>query len=110
MVTSSERLDRLFAALADPTRRAIVERLEAGELPVGELAAPFDMSRPAVSKHLDVLEDAGLIRRIRAGRENHCRLNVNRLRAIDRWVAHYRLYWSERLDALSQYLESEEPS
>jgi DNA-binding transcriptional ArsR family regulator len=108
MVTNTDRLNRVFAALSDPTRRAIVARLERGEITVGELAAPFDMSRPAISKHLDVLEEAGLVRRIRLGRENWCRLQPTQLRAIDRWVSRYRLYWTEQLDVLADYLEKEE--
>jgi DNA-binding transcriptional ArsR family regulator len=108
MVTNAERLNRVFAALSDPTRRAIVARLERGEVTVGELAAPFEMSRPAISKHLDVLEDAGLVRRVRVGRENWCRLQPAQLRPIDRWVSRYRLYWNEQLDVLSDYLEQEE--
>ena len=107
MVTNSERLDRVFAALADPTRRAIVTRLEQGEARVVDLAAPFEMSRPAISKHLDVLEQAGLVRRMRSGRENWCRLQAKPLRAIDQWVSRYRLHWTERFDALTDYLENE---
>lgn len=110
MVTNPERLNRVFAALADPTRRAIVTRLERGEARVGELAEPFDMSRPAISKHLDVLEHAGLVRRIRVGRENWCQLQPVQLRAIDHWVSRYRLYWTQQLDVLTDYLEREEES
>src|SRR5687767_10276577 len=110
MVTNNERLNYVFAALADPTRRAIVSRLERGQATVGELAAPFEVSRPAISKHLDVLEAAGLVTRTRVGRESHCRLNINALRPVDRWVQRYRIHWTERLDALVDYLESEERS
>lgn len=107
MVTNRERLNRVFAALADPTRRAIVARLERGGARVGELAAPFAISRPAISKHLDVLEHAGLVRRVREGRENWCQLQPVQLRAIDDWVSRYRLYWNEQLDVLTDYLEQE---
>jgi DNA-binding transcriptional ArsR family regulator len=110
MVTNAERLTRVFGALADPTRRAIVARLERGEATVGELAEPFDMSRPAISKHLVVLEEAGLVRRVRVGRENWCRLQPVQLRTVDQWVSRYRLYWNQRLDELTEYLEKEEES
>jgi DNA-binding transcriptional ArsR family regulator len=108
MVTNNERLDLVFAALADRTRRALVQRLERGEATVGELASPFEMSRPAISKHLDVLEHAGLVMRIRAGRESHCRLRPAAMKPIDSWIARYRQHWTQRLDALADYLENEE--
>ena len=102
-----DTLDRVFAALADPTRRAILGRLADGEATVGELAEPFDMSRPAVSKHLDVLERAGLVHRIPDGRANWCRLDGAPLRDAVAWMEHYRQYWDGQLDALARYLESE---
>ncbi|MGH7470742.1 MAG: ArsR/SmtB family transcription factor [Longimicrobiales bacterium] len=89
-------------------RRAIVTRLERGTATVGVLAAPFQISRPAISKHLDVLEHAGLIRRVRVGRESRCRLNAAALKPVDTWVSRYRRHWTERLDALVEYLENEE--
>jgi DNA-binding transcriptional ArsR family regulator len=101
-------LDRVFAALADRTRRAIVARLSEGEATVGTLAEPFAMSRPAVSKHLNVLEAAGLVHRTPDGRVNRCRLDAEPLGAASAWVERYRRYWEGRLDALADYLETEE--
>lgn len=101
-------LDRVFSALADPTRRAILHRLSGGEATVGELAAPFDISRPAVSKHLDVLERAGLVHRVPDGRVNRCRFDGAPLREASEWVERYRRYWEDRLDSLARYLEQEE--
>lgn len=106
-IAEGDTLDRVFAALADPTRRAILGRLADGEATVGELAEPFDMSRPAVSKHLDVLERAGLVHRIPDGRANWCRLDGAPLRDAVAWMEHYRQYWDGQLDALARYLESE---
>ena len=102
------RLDALFGALAHGTRRAILSRLTEGEATVGELAEPFDMSRPAVSKHLNVLEDAGLVRRIPDGRINRCRFDPEALGAAAAWVDRYRRHWEGRLEALADYLEREE--
>lgn len=102
------RLDAVFAALADPTRRAIVARLAQSDATVGELAAPFEISRPAVSKHLDVLERAGLVHRIAEGRTNRCRLDARPLSEANAWVERYRDYWEGSLDALVDYLETEE--
>jgi DNA-binding transcriptional ArsR family regulator len=104
-----ERLDRVFAALADPTRRAILARLSRGEVTVGELADPFAMSRPAISKHLNVLERAGLVHRRADGRVNRCRLDAEPLRDAAAWVDRYRRYWEGSLDALAEYLEREDP-
>src|SRR5215471_6357979 len=102
------RLDGVFAALSDPTRRAVLARLsEAPELSVTALAAPFAMSLPAVLKHLDVLEVAGLIRRRKSGRTVSCRLNAVPLQEAQRWLAHYERFWSDRLDALARYLAEE---
>jgi DNA-binding transcriptional ArsR family regulator len=103
-----ERLDRVFAALADPTRRAILARLSGGDATVGELAAPFAMSRPAVSKHLTVLERAGLVTRLTDGRVNRCVLDPEPLREASSWVERYRRYWEGSLDRLVEYLETEE--
>lgn len=103
------RLDRVFAALADPTRRAILGRLSRGEVTVGELADPFSMSRPAISKHLNVLERAGLVHRLADGRVNRCRLDAKPLRDAAAWVDRYRRYWEGSLDALAEYLERENP-
>jgi DNA-binding transcriptional ArsR family regulator len=102
-----EQLDSTFAALADPTRRAILARLMAGEATVTELAEPFDMSLPAVSKHLKVLERAGLIARGRAAQWRPCRLEANPLKEVADWLEGYRRFWEqsqERFDRLDQYL------
>ena len=101
------RVDHLgitFAALSDPTRRAILTRLTKGEATVNELAAPFDMSLPAVSRHLKVLERAGLISRSRDAQWRPCRIDVKPLRAVDDWIAVYRRMWEERLGRLDDYL------
>lgn len=103
-----ELLDRVFAALADPTRRAILRRLSLGEATVGELADPFAVSRPAISKHLNVLERAGLVHRHADGRVNRCRLDAAPLKDVSAWVDRYRRYWEGSLDALADYLEGEE--
>lgn len=111
MVTVSERsLDLVFGALADPTRRAILTRLADGTRSVGELAEPFDISRPAVSKHLDVLERAGLVRRVPDGRVNLCHLDAAPLRTAAHWVERYRTYWEDQLAALARFLEPEQES
>ena len=99
-------MDRTFAALADPTRRAILSRLSQGDASVGELAAPFDVSLPAVSKHLRVLERAGLLEQQRDGRVRRCRLVAQPLEAASQWVNRYRVFWESQLDALAQYLEN----
>jgi DNA-binding transcriptional ArsR family regulator len=104
------RLDGIFAALSDPTRRAVLARLsEAPELSVTALAAPFAMSLPAVLKHLEVLEVAGLIRRRKSGRTVSCRLNAAPLQEAQRWLRHYERFWAGRLDALARYLADEAP-
>ncbi|MGH9246184.1 MAG: ArsR/SmtB family transcription factor [Acidimicrobiales bacterium] len=100
-------LDGTFGALADPTRRAIVERLMAGEHTVGELAVPFAMSLPAVSKHLTVLERAGLIVRERHGRHHRCRLRAQPLQRASAWLDRYEAFWADRFDSLANYLEEE---
>jgi DNA-binding transcriptional ArsR family regulator len=101
---SADPLDATFAALADPTRRAIVERLSRGEASVGELAAPFDMSLPAVSKHLSVLEGAGLIARRKDGRVRHCELREEPMRGALQWIATYGRFWEDQLDSLGKFL------
>ena len=107
MVTNSHRLDLVFAALADPTRRSILERLAEGEATVGELAEPFAISRPAISKHLRVLERAGLVRRTRDGRLSRCGLDAAPMRDAAEWVEKYRVFWESQLEALARYLEHE---
>ena len=99
-------LDHVFSALSDPTRRAIISRLAEGEATVGELASPFGMSLPAVSKHLRVLESAKLISRNIDGRHHYCQLNPDALQMAQDWIAHYRSFWETRLDSLADYLES----
>lgn len=100
-------LDATFGALADPTRRAIVARLARGETSVGDLAGRFPISAPAISRHLRVLEEAGLIARRRDGRTHLCRLRPSRLRAARTWIDARRTTWERRLDALAAYLEEE---
>ena len=100
-------LDQTFGALADPTRRAILARLAEGEASVGELADPFAISLPAVSRHLKVLETAGLIRRHKAGRVHRCRLDPAPIRQAAGWIAQYRRFWDGQLDQLARYLEQE---
>ena len=102
---SPDRLSATLAALADPTRRAILARLALGETSVTELAAPFEMSLPAVSKHLKVLERAGLIARGREAQWRPCRIEPEALKGVDDWLAHYRRLWEERLDRLDEYLK-----
>jgi len=103
---SSAQLSTVFSALADPTRRAILARLSAGEAPVKELAAPFDLSGPAITKHLKVLERAGLISRGREGQLRPCRLEARALAPAAQWIDQYRAMWEERLDRLDSYLKS----
>ena len=100
----TDTLSTTFAALADPTRRAILGQLAQGEKSVTELAAPFEMSLPAVSKHLKVLERAGLIARGREAQRRPCRLEAAPLREVSQWVADYRAFWDQRLDRLEAYL------
>ena len=105
MVTSQSRLDRTFGALADGTRRAILVRLARGDATVGQLARPFDVSRPAISKHLRVLERAGLVRRTRQGRYSRCALEAAPLHEASSWMERYRVFWENQLDSLARYLE-----
>ncbi len=105
MVTNGDNLDLTFAALADPIRRAILARLARGEATVGQLARPFDVSRPAISKHLRVLERAGLVQRTRDGRISRCELDAEPMREAADWVERYREFWERQLDSLSRYLE-----
>ncbi|HEX5726350.1 MAG TPA: metalloregulator ArsR/SmtB family transcription factor, partial [Longimicrobiaceae bacterium] len=106
MNRSTDRLSATFAALADPTRRAILARLAGGEATVTELAAPFDMSLPGISKHLKVLERAGLIERGREAQWRPCRLQAEPLREVDDWVEQYRSHWEERFERLDEYLRT----
>jgi DNA-binding transcriptional ArsR family regulator len=102
---SPDPLSLTFAALADPTRRAILARLASGEASVKELAEPFDMTLPAVTKHLKVLERAGLITRGRQAQWRPCRLEAKPLREVSDWVEHYRQFWDESFDRLDEYLK-----
>ena len=100
----ADHLSATFAALADPTRRAILARLSMGEASVTELAEPFDISLPAISKHLKVLERAGLIARGRDAQWRPCRLEGGRLKEVSEWVSQYRRFWEESFDRLDDYL------
>jgi DNA-binding transcriptional ArsR family regulator len=100
----TDRLSSTFAALSEPTRRAIQARLALGETSVTELAEPFDMSLPAVSKHLKVLERAGLIKRGREAQWRPCRIEPGALKPVDDWLERYRRFWEARLDRLDDYL------
>jgi DNA-binding transcriptional ArsR family regulator len=106
-MTSEAVLTATFSALADPTRREILRRLRGGELAVGELAEPLAMSWPAVTKHLKVLEAAGLLGRRRDGRRHVVRLNAGPMRKADEWMNFYRKFWEDSLDRLANYLENE---
>src|SRR5512139_2593256 len=101
----ADQLSTTFAALADPTRRAILARLLSGERSVTELAEPFDMSMPAVSKHLRVLERAGLIAQRREAQWRRCRIEAGPLKDVADWTGHYRHVWEARLDRLDRYLQ-----
>lgn len=101
---SPDRLDAIFGALADPTRRSMLARLRDGSLTVSELAAPYDVSLNAISKHVKTLEKAGLIRREVRGREHACQLDASNLAQAQDWLGHYAEFWSERLDALDRHL------
>ena len=102
----TDRLSSTFAALADPTRRAILARLALGETSVLKLAEPFEMSLPAVSKHLKVLERAGLITRTRDAQMRPCQIDARALKEADDWLEEYRRLWEERLDRLDDYLNT----
>lgn len=110
MVTSlsDPHLDAVFTALADPIRRAMLDRLSSGDRTVGELAEPFDVSRPAISKHLDVLERAGLVHRVPDGRVNRCLFDGAPLHDAMALMQRYRVHWESQLGALTRYLEDDE--
>jgi len=105
MVEHPNQLDSLFAALADPTRRGIVARLADGPCTVSELAEPFDMSLAAVSKHVNVLDRAGLIERSRHGRSIECSLNPLQLKTASEWIGNYEQFWNDRLDGLEEVIK-----
>ena len=108
MVNNATRLDTVFAALADPTRRRILQGLRSGGAPVAKLAQPFRMSAPAVSRHLRVLESAGLVLRTKRGRVHEITLAAEPLHTVADWLETYREHWESSLDALARYLESAE--
>jgi DNA-binding transcriptional ArsR family regulator len=101
---SPDRLSTTFSALADPTRRAILARLSSGEASVTELAKPFEMTLPGISKHLKVLERAGLIARGREAQWRPCRIEAGPLKDVSNWVEHYRHFWEQSFDRLDDYL------
>src|SRR5436305_7567125 len=103
---ATDRLSATFQALADPTRRAILARLALGETSVSELSQPFDISGPAISRHLKVLEHAGLIARGREAQWRPCRIEFNALKSVDDWLEEYRKLWEQRLDRLEDYLRT----
>ncbi|HYM33673.1 MAG TPA: metalloregulator ArsR/SmtB family transcription factor [Candidatus Cybelea sp.] len=109
MPDSGANLDRTFGALADGTRRAILLRLASGETSVSELAQPFAMSLPAVSKHLAVLENAGLVVRMRDGRVRRCRMEAGPIREGEAWIVKLRRFWEGQFDALERYLARTAP-
>ena len=102
---SEESLNAIFSALSDATRRAILARLSKGDLTVSELAEPFEMSLPAVSKHLRVLERAGLLVQEKDGRIRRCHLNAEPLKSAAQWISHYRQFWEEQFTQLATFLE-----
>ena len=102
---TADRLSATFAALADPTRRGILARLTSGEASVTEIAKPFDISLPAISRHLKVLADAGLIERSREAQWRPCKLKADPLKDVADWVGHYRRFWEESFDRLDAYLK-----
>jgi DNA-binding transcriptional ArsR family regulator len=108
-MTPSARLDATFAALADPTRRAIIARLASGEASVNELAKPFAMSQPAISKHLKVLEHAGLISRSRDAQRRPCKIEAKRLEEANQWLERYSAFWAASLDRLDALLGETQP-
>jgi len=108
MVYYSKTLDNTFSALADPTRRAIISKLAEGEIPIMEIAAPVEMTLPAGTKHLRVLEEAGLVIRRKQGRVRYCRLNAKPMREAAKWLAFYQKFWDAKLDSQANFLESDQ--
>ena len=108
MSVKQDQLDLVFAALANQTRRALLARLGEAPAKITDLATPYDMSLPGVSKHLRVLEKAGLVQRDVEGRVHRCSLDTAPLRKAERWLAHYRTFWNETLEALAKHVESSE--
>lgn len=106
---SSNELDAVFSALSDPTRRAILEKLTEGDFSVTELAKPFDMSLPAISKHLRILEEAGLLTREKDGRVHHIQLESKPLKDATAWLERYRRFWEDRFKSLETYISKSKP-
>jgi DNA-binding transcriptional ArsR family regulator len=106
---NDQAVGRVFHALGEPTRRAIIERLSAGPVSVSDLAHPLDMTLAAVIQHLQVLEDSGLVQSEKVGRIRTCRLNVGGLKLVERWVSERRSLWERRLDQLGELLEKDDP-
>ena len=102
---NQDQLDLVFGALAHPIRRGILARLSTGEATIAELAKPFNVSAPAITRHMHILEDAGLLSRKKQGREHHCRLEQKRMKEAETWMENHRKFWTERLDALERYLK-----
>ena len=107
MVTGQHESADVFRALADPTRRAILDALRVGKQPVGRIARGFPVSRPAISKHLRVLREADLVTEHKEGRQRICALNVKPLRRVDDWLNDYRQFWAGKLQRLKRYVESQ---
>lgn len=105
MVNHSEQLDLTFAAISDPTRRRILSQLAEGEAAIMDLASPHSMSLPAISKHIRVLEKAGLLTRTKKGRVNYCYLNAQPLKDAGKWLVFYQRFWNTKLNALEKFLE-----
>ncbi|MEZ4369783.1 MAG: metalloregulator ArsR/SmtB family transcription factor [Polyangiaceae bacterium] len=107
IVEDDDHLDRVFGALSHRIRRALLARLGESPATIGELAAPFEVSLPAVSKHLRILEEAGLVKRDVDGRVHHCSLDTRALADAEQWLGHYRVFWDETLEALAKHVEQE---
>lgn len=102
---NQRRLDLSFGALAHPIRRGILARLSAGEATIAELAKPFHVSAPAISKHMRILEEAGLLSRKKRGREHHCRLEQKPMKEAQEWISAHRKFWNDKLDSFERYLK-----
>ena len=107
-VSATQPIDQTLAALAHPVRRAMLDRLIEDELSIGELAAPFDLKKPTISRHVRMLEDAGLIERTVSGRVHRCRINPHGVQALSSWLARYRRFWTDQLDGLERFLLADE--
>ena len=107
MQEANSNLDQVFFALSDRTRRAILSRLAEGSTTIGELAKPFEMSSPAISKHMKILENAGLIKRRIKGRQHHCNLTTGALKTAEDWINFHREFWEGRLDTLDDLLRNQ---